>query len=159
MITWVNRILAGSCIMIMSFLVICVLWQVVARWSGISSTFTDELARFLFMWTGLMGAAYTLGKKRHLALDLMLQKARGKSKKRLQLVILSLSLTFLLIVMINGGATLVLDTLASKQISPVLGIPMGYVYLSIPVSGSFMVFYIICQFIEVIKGEEQNGMD
>ncbi len=153
MVTWINRILASSCVMIMSFLVICVLWQVLARWSGISSTFTDELARFLFMWTGLMGAAYTLGKKRHLALDLMLQKATGKFKIYLKFIILSLTLTFLLLVMIKGGVTLVSDTLASKQISPVLGIPMGYVYLSIPVSGAFMVFYTICQFIEVIKGE------
>ncbi len=153
MITWTNRILASLCVIIMSFLVICVLWQVLARWSGISSTFTDELARFLFMWTGLMGAAYTLGQKRHLALDLVLQKISGKSKTYLKLIILLLSFIFLSLIMIKGGTTLVFDTLASRQISPVLGIPMGYVYLSIPVSGSFMVFYTIGQFMEVIKGE------
>lgn len=150
---WVNKILASLCIFIMSFLVICVIWQVLARWIGISSTFTDELARFLFMWTGLIGAAYTLGQKRHLALDLLLQKLHGKNKKRLQFIILTLSLIFVLLVMMLGGITLVSDTLASQQISPVLGVPMGFIYLSIPVSGGFMIFYLICQYIEFFRGE------
>ncbi len=154
MIRWVDRILASSCIFIMSFLVICVIWQVLARWLGISSTFTDELARFLFMWTGLMGAAYTLGQKSHLALDLLLQKVQGNNKKIVQLIILTCILVFLLLVMLYGGISLVSDTLASKQISPVLGIPMGYIYLSIPVSGAFMVFYTICQYIEIFSEEK-----
>lgn len=45
------------------------------------------------------------------------------------------------------------DTLASQQISPVLGVPMGFIYLSIPVSGGFMIFYLICQYIEFFRGE------
>ncbi|WP_390623628.1 TRAP transporter small permease subunit [Vibrio mangrovi] len=33
------------------------------------STFTDEIARFLFIRVGLMGAAYTLGEKRRLKVN------------------------------------------------------------------------------------------
>ncbi|MEL0635866.1 TRAP transporter small permease [Marinomonas sp. TI.3.20] len=140
----VDRILAAVCIALMIALVSCVVWQVFSRYVlGAPSTSTDEMARFLFIWVGLLGAAFTLGKKKHLAMDFMLIVLEGRKKALLQIVITLIGLFFSIVIMVFGGGSLVLKTLSVGQISPVLGLQMGWVYAAIPISGSFMILYLL----------------
>lgn len=145
-ITFMDKSLSLFCISLSSFLVICVVWQVFSRYVlNAPSTTTDEIARFLFIWVGLMGAAYTLGKKRHLAIDLMAMKLEHLPVKQavLHLLINLVSLYFSTVIMLYGGGTLMLKTLATGQVSPALGIQMGLVYAAIPLSGLFMLVYLV----------------
>lgn len=145
LITLLERVLAAFCVVLCVGLVISVVWQVFSRYVlNAPSAFTDETARFLFIWVGLVGAAYGLGKKKHLAIDLLLMKLETAPKKQtlLQLVINIISIFFIVVIMCYGGTRLVLDTIAAGQISPVLGIQMGLVYLALPVSGFFMLIFL-----------------
>ena len=45
--------------------------------------------------------------------------------------------------MVGGGIGLVRRTLALEQISVALHIPMGYVYLAIPISGALLLYGMI----------------
>lgn len=140
----VDRLLAFLTVLISCLLVVCVCWQVFSRYVlGTPSTFTDELARFLFIWVGLIGAAYTTGKQRHLAIDLLTMKLQGRRKAFSQLVIQIAIAVFCALVMVYGGGGLMLRTLQTGQVSPALGVQMGYVYLAIPFSGVMMIFYSI----------------
>lgn len=146
LISIMDKCLSIFCISLSSFLVICVVWQVFSRYVLNSpSTSTDEIARFLFIWVGLMGAAYTLGKKRHLAIDLLVQKLEHNPLKQsvIQLIINFVSLIFSCVIMLYGGTSLMLKTLATGQVSPALGIEMGFVYAAIPLCGLFMFIYLI----------------
>lgn len=146
LIAIMNRVLSLFCISLSSVLVICVVWQVFSRYVlNTPSTFTDEVARFLFIWVGLMGAAYTLGQKRHLAIDLLAMKLEHDESKheKLRLVINSISMVFASVILTYGGGKLMLKTLATGQVSPALGIEMGMVYAAIPLSGLFMVIYLL----------------
>jgi len=68
----VDRVIAAFCVIVMVALVVCVVWQVISRYVlNQPSTLTDELARFLMIWVGLLGAAYTVGAQRHLSIDLL----------------------------------------------------------------------------------------
>ncbi|WP_040975969.1 TRAP transporter small permease [Necropsobacter massiliensis] len=145
-ISILDRILATFCVVLCSALVLCVVWQVFSRYVlNDPSTVTDELARFLFIWVGLIGAAYGLGQKKHLAIDLLLTKLESSPKKHaaLQLIISLIGLAFTLIIMCYGGGRLVLDIMNAGQISPVLGVEMGLVYLAIPISGFFMLVFLL----------------
>lgn len=138
----VDRLLGILLIILMIVLVVDVVWQVAARYLVKSpSSFTDELARFLLIWVGLFGSAYALGKKKHLAIDLLPSRLSGKKKKYLEIIIHSLVLLFSLTVLVIGGIRLVYVTLALDQISAALGVPLGYVYLALPLSGLFMIYY------------------
>ena len=145
LIALLDRVLATFCVVLCVGLVISVVWQVFSRYVlNDPSAFTDETARFLFIWVGLVGAAYGLGKKKHLAIDLLLMKLETSPKKQafLQFIINLISVFFIVIIMCYGGMKLVLDTLEAGQISPVLGIQMGLVYLALPVSGFFMLIFL-----------------
>ncbi len=123
-------------------LVACVSWQVISRYVlGTPSTITDELARFLFMWLALIGGAYTLGLRRHLAIDLLTQKLSGRARVASEGFTLIAIAGFATLVMIRGGGQLVLKTMASGQVTPALQLPMGLVYGAIPFAGAIILFY------------------
>jgi TRAP-type C4-dicarboxylate transport system permease small subunit len=128
----------------MGVLVLNVLWQVISRFIvGHPSSFTDELAGFLLIWVGLLGAAYATGQKQHLAIDLISQKLTVEKRKRLQTFINILIIAFAIVVLIVGGTNLVYITFHLNQISSALQIPIGYVYSVIPISGIFIIYYAI----------------
>lgn len=149
---YVNRGLAGFTVSLSSFLVFCVIWQVISRYViGKPSTVTDELARYLFMWVALIGAAYTTGQKRHLAIDLLTMKLSGKRKLINEIFIQFAIAAFAFIVLVYGGTNLALKTLATGQVTPALGWEMGYIYFCLPISGSFIIFYSVVFATEKIK--------
>lgn len=149
-----NRALSFFCTTLSILLVVCVVVQVFSRYvMNAPSTLTDELARFLFIWVGLMGAAYALGQKRHLAIDLLVMKLENKPRQLnfLKLLISVISMAFAAIIMVYGGGSLMLKTLATGQISPSLGIEMGIVYAAIPLSGCFMLIYLFAEFLQQLS--------
>ncbi|MFC0180591.1 TRAP transporter small permease [Thorsellia kenyensis] len=148
-----NKIAQIFCVLIGTTLVFCVVWQVFSRYVLNSpSTFTDELARFLFIWVALFGAAYTVGLKKHLAIDFLLVKYENTPKKLalLRILITLISLAFVGLIMIYGGINLVQKTFSTGQISPALGIQMGIVYIAIPISGVMMLWYMMVELVQSI---------
>lgn len=141
----IDKILYWTLVILMGLMVINVLWQVASRYIVQSpSAFTDELARFLLIWVGLLGAGYATGKKLHLAIDLLPTKLEGKaSGKRLNILINCVVALFAVFVLIWGGANLVYITLVLEQPSAALGVPLGYVYTVIPLSGLLILYYSI----------------
>ncbi len=153
---FVDYILARFVILVMSVLVIDVLWQVASRYiMREPSSWTDELAGFLLIWVGLFGAAYATGKKDHLAIDLLPRKLEPSKRRYLNLFINILIALFALIIMVIGGIRLVYITFKLNQISSALEIPIGYVYLVIPISGLFIMFYVINEIFTGIPDEDQ----
>ncbi len=147
----VDKWLGYLVVLIMAVLVVDVLWQVTSRYiMREPSSWTDELAGFLLIWVGLFGAAYATGRKRHLAIDLLPRKLSPERRKYLDAFINACIAVFGLLVMIIGGIRLVYITLKLNQISSALEIPLGYVYLVLPVSGVIIVYYAVA---EILLGE------
>lgn len=131
-------------IVILAVMTISVLWQVFSRYVlQDPSNWTDELVRFLFMWLGLLGAAYITGKRMHLAIDILPSRSNLENQKKLNIIIYSLVAVFSFFVLVVGGIRLVFITLTLNQISPTLEVPLGYVYLVVPISGVFIIYYSI----------------
>jgi len=140
----VDRVLAWLVVAVMALLVIDVLWQIFTRFVlRDPSSFTEELARYLMIWVGLLGASYAAGKKMHLAVDLLPSRLEGQRKHYLAIVIEGFTLLFALLVLVVGGARLVWVMLFLGQTSPALQIPLGYVYLVVPLSGVIIAFYAL----------------
>ena len=140
----IDKIIEVVLVALMSILVIDVLWQVFSRYVLTApSSFTDELAGFLLIWVGLLGAAYVAGKNEHLAIDLMLQKMKGIKKRRLQTIINMVVGVFALFVMVFGGCWLVYTRFYLGVNSAALALPLGYVYVIVPISGILIIYYSI----------------
>ena len=150
--TWIDRVLAWALIGLMGFAVLNVLWQVFTRWVlNDPSSYTEELARYLLIWIGLLGSAYAVSKRLHLAIDLVPTKLEGRRRQMLELFIESVVFLFAFGVMVIGGARLVLLTLQFDQTSAALGIQLGYVYFVVPLSGALIMLYAAMSITERVK--------
>ncbi len=154
----IDNILKWFVIVIMAAMTINVLWQVFSRFILQSpSSFTEELARYMLVWVGILGASYVAGQKMHLAIDLLSTKLKGKSKSAIEIIIQSSIFIFSLFVMVIGGIRLVTITLALNQISAALQIKLGYVYLVLPISGLLMMFYSFYYIMQEINNLKQTS--
>lgn len=142
----IDRILAISVSALMTILLVTVVWQVFSRYVlKDPSSFTDELARYLLIWVALLGAAYATGKKLHIAIDLLKSRFSSLWLDRFIYILIGLFAFFTLIV---GGWRLVDITLSLNQTSSALQMPLGYVYLVLPISGVMIILYVILELLE-----------
>lgn len=134
----IGRVLAA----LMAAAVLNVLWQVGSRFVlGDPSGYTDELARYLLVWIGVLGAAHVTGQKRHLAIEVLPLRFAARGRARLGLAAEAAVALFAAAVLVFGGGRLVLLTFELEQHSSALGIPLGLVYLVLPLSGALVLFH------------------
>ncbi|MCF7957938.1 MAG: TRAP transporter small permease [Phycisphaerae bacterium] len=134
---------------VVGVLVIDVLWQVFTRKVlGDPSKWTEELAIFLLIWVSLLGAAVALRRGAHLGIDYFVEKLAIRTRLFTEVIVFALICAFSVYIMIIGGIDLVLSTLEMDQRSSGLNIPVGYVYLAVPISGAFMTLYSLIGFFE-----------
>ena len=142
----VNKIIERFLVLILLGMVLNVIWQVFTRFFTSSpSAFTNELARYLMIWLGILGAAYISGKQEHVAIDFFVKKLNNSLRRYIDRFVLLSTLSFAFFVMIIGGINLVYITLKLEQYSPSLQIPLALVYSIIPISGLLIIFYKVTQ--------------
>ncbi|MDG3581593.1 TRAP transporter small permease [Galbibacter pacificus] len=138
----IDLLLGRFLVLIMAIMVINVLWQVFTRYvTGTPSSFTDELARYLMIWVGVLGAAYVSGRNMHVAIDVLPSKASTKTQQKLKILVNVLIILFALVAFVIGGIRLVYISYILGQHSPALNVPLAVVYLVIPISGLLIIFY------------------
>ena len=139
-----DAVLINVLITLMAALVAAVSWQVISRYVFASpSSWTEEVARFLMIWVGLLGAAYAFRTGVHRGLDILPNKLSGRSAQILKLFTLGAVSLFCVAVLIVGGSNLVVLTWELKQYSAVLGLPIAFVYAVIPAAGALICVYAI----------------
>jgi TRAP-type C4-dicarboxylate transport system permease small subunit len=142
----VNKIIERFLVLILVGMVLNVIWQVFTRFfTSVPSAFTNELARYLMIWLGILGAAYISGKQEHVAIDFFVKKFNNSLRRFIDRFVLFSILSFAFFVMIIGGFNLVYITLKLEQYSPSLQIPLALVYSIIPISGLLIIFYKVTQ--------------
>lgn len=143
--SWRERLDTGmSAVLIglMSVMAVNVLWQVFSRYIlDAPSSFTEELARYLMIWLGLLGAAYVSGQGGHVAIDVVRRRFSEKGRRRMARIASWAVLLFCLFAMVLGGGRLVYITLVLEQYSPALGLPLALVYAVVPISGLITALY------------------
>ncbi|MGA9590990.1 MAG: TRAP transporter small permease [Salegentibacter sp.] len=143
-----DKILGNFLVFLMVLIVIAVLWQVFSRYILHSpSSYTEEIARFLLIWIGVLGAAYASGQQEHLAINILPPKLDEKNRIRLRVFINLLIMLFCLVVLIIGGGNLVYMNYDLGQTSAALNLPLSFVYLVVPISGILVIVYKVNEII------------
>lgn len=152
MTTRISQILGFILTVLMALMVLDVSWQVLTRFILKNpSPYTEELAGFLLIWIGVLGASYAYYTKAHLGIDVLTQKLTGLKKQMIEVLANLLVGMFALFVMVFGGWRLVHLTFTLNQISPALEIKMGYIYLVLPISGILMIYFAFHAIVETVR--------
>ncbi len=131
--------------------------QVVYRYVlGESLSFSEELARYMFIWSVAMGSALALRTRSHIGVEILVERLPKSAAKPAKLVACALSLIFYGM-LIWYGFEMVGETM--DQESAALELPMGYVYLAVPLSA---IVLFICEIRNVLddlfdtKGDDKS---
>lgn len=142
-IGWIVAFVAGALLLATC---VIVFMEVVSRYLTLSSiAWSDEAARFLFIWTALLGAALGVKDGSHFTI-LTIVEQFPRTARFLVLVLSAVGASLVFGVMIREGWTLVM--LNRDQISPSLSVSMSVPYLVVPVSGALMLFFTWVNLIE-----------
>ncbi|MFB4165363.1 TRAP transporter small permease [Alteribacillus sp. JSM 102045] len=132
-------------------MVVVITLQVFMRYVlGNSLSWSEELARYCFIWLVYIGISYGVKKQRHIKVDVLLVLLKEKGKLVLGIVANLFFLAFAGFVIIFGYG--VVEQLAGfGQTSPSLKIPMALVYAATPVGMGLTAIRIIQQIIKQVR--------
>ena len=127
--------------------------QVVARYVFKSSlTWSEELARYLFVWQIWIGISYCVKNGTHIRVTLLKDLLGKKANKILEIIVLIIWFGFGCFV-INQGYANAMRIASFGQKSSALQIPMQYAYMAIPVGAALMNIRLVQNLIKLFKKE------
>lgn len=150
-----NIALTNLLMVLMSVMVLSTLLQVFARLINLSVPFTEELTIYAMMWVTLFGSAYAFGLKKHIAIDALTSILKGSLKWKLEVVVELIVAVFATLILIVGGSWFTYITFRLGQLSRVIQIPKGWVYLALPITGLIILAYTMLNIRETISNSKE----
>ncbi len=130
-------------------MILSITLQIVFRVFFNALTWTEELSRYLLVWSTFLGA--TMAYKRGMHISVIFCVNLFPPRVRRWVVILSIVLSVIFFaVAIKYGIQLM--AFQKSQISPALRLPMRWVYLVLPLSFGIMVIYGLTAVLEEFSG-------
>lgn len=115
--------------------------QIVARYVlHASLDWSEELVRYMFVWSVLLGSSMCVKRRGHVGVELVVRMLPERLYGWAMIFADILSGIFFAILVVYG---LEITGITAEQYSPALEIPMSFAYASIPVSGFVMILYTL----------------
>ena len=134
----IDRAMVGMVFLIVAGMVIVTTLQVVFRVVFNALTWSEELSRYLLVWGTFFGATLAYKRGNHIAVTFIIDFFPTRLRVWFNVFTYLLSLAFFVVVAQQG---LNMISMQVFQVSPALGLPMQYVYWSIPLSLGIMIIH------------------
>jgi len=146
--------LEAAAIVVLVFLLTAVTFaQVAARYVlGDPLIWSEEAARYLFVWVSMIGAALAIREGGHFGLDLLIRRAPAWKPVLGPLVTL-VTAVFLLILLKTGIDE---TNLAALQFAMTFPMRMQWAYLALPIGAGLMLFHVA---VHVVRSPRMHLLD
>ena len=156
----VDKFAEWFCIFLLATMTCLVTYQVVVRYFfDAPCTFSEALSKYMFIWLVMICGAYVFGLREHMDIGFLRDKLPHKPRIILNMINEFVIAAFAICAMVIGGYSG-----ASRQmiqLDAALEIPIGLIYMAIPISGVLILFYFICNEIKLFSqlnaGEKDNN--
>ena len=149
---WLNEnIEKASCFVLLVAMTLIVAIQIVFRFVGAPLAWTEELARYCFVWLIYISCSYAIKVRGHVKVDVMLLLLRRRGEFILYMVSNILFLFFAVTIAIICGKSTFEIAFIRPQISAGAQLPMWVPYLGIPVGSALMVIRLIQDSIRKVR--------
>ena len=142
------------------FAVMCVvlLLQIVFRVAKNPLSWSEEIARYLFVWIIYLAASRAMATEKHLTVDILPLLLKGRAKVVLHIVSTLLTLA-LFVGLLYAGSLVLPNLLVKTQFSPATHINMFFVYLAPTVGAVLMTIRTLQILVRDIKKMTSSGHD
>jgi TRAP-type C4-dicarboxylate transport system permease small subunit len=142
---------------LLTLMTVLVFLQVLFRyWLHLPLDWGEEVSRYLFIWSAMLGAAIATKRRAHFGIDFLVRILPSPAQKGIAIGVNLCICALLGLIAVQGARLAVLNL---SQISPTLFIPMGFPYAAIPVCALLMLIYTIAETWAIAVGaktEEDN---
>lgn len=147
-------------VILMVIAVILVSMQIITRYLlHIPLPWSEEIARYLFLWLTWVGASYATKERKHVSIDVLYSQLPEKAQLVCRVITVIVWMAFLFM-MSRLGIKLTASVASGGQIAVGSGIPMWIPYASIPTGMCLMLFRLIQCTIQDIKDlKNKNGKE
>lgn len=139
-LSYYHRVLKLVLTALMFLLMIPVSLQIFSSYIGFIPRYiwTEEMARFCFIWIILVGSIIAVREGTHFTVDL-LPPTKTKKWEAIRNMWVDLNIALTAIVFVSWGHSFVLSSL--QQTSEMAGMPMVFIYIAWPLAGvSYLLF-------------------
>jgi len=134
------RLAKASIVLISVLMVVVTLAQVIFRYViGAPLAWSEEMARYCFVWIVFLGGAVGLARGIHLGVDIFVNLLPERFRIALEALVSALIAGFAATVVY---ASLPVINMNMLQRSPALGVQMSWIYIAIPIS--MCLVFLIC---------------
>ncbi len=142
----ITGLVRWAVIVLMLAMTVMVSAQIVFRYVfNVPLGWTEEMARFSFVWVSFFGASALMRVREHINVTVFTDNFPPRLRAACVFVANICGLICVYFFLVGGIA---LTTNEWRQLAPSTEIPMGYIYLVIPISASLMAIWIVLQTIE-----------
>lgn len=148
--TGLRAVLYWFSVAAMSVMLVVIFAQVVSRYVfNWTPEWSEELARYLFVWVVFIGSALIMGESGHLAVQFVPNHFKGTATGKFLEIVINLSGYVFILILLTQGAKM--TRVMTFQMSPGMEIPMSWVYAVIPLSSALMLLYLIKDTVRIFK--------
>lgn len=148
-----ERLLISS----LALIVIIVFMQVIMRYFFHKSlTWSEEVARFTFLWMVWLGAGYATKKRAHIKIEAFVSRLSPPARRRVDFLSLIIWILFAFF-LVYKSTELTRLLFRRHQMSPVLEIPMAWAYMAVPAGSALMLIRLIRQLAESCREIRSGG--
>jgi len=149
--TGLRSVLYWFSVAAMSVMLVVIFAQVISRYVfNWTPEWSEELARYLFVWVVFIGSALIMGESGHLAVQFVPNHFKGTAPGRLLEIVINLSGYVFILILLTQGAKM--TRVMTFQMSPGMEIPMSWVYAVIPLSSALMLLYLVKDTVRIVRG-------
>ncbi len=139
------------CVWTMAIMTILVFFQVVMRYVFSNSlSWSEELARFIFLWLSWIGASYAVRERSHFRVEMFANMIKGKTRIFFEYLILFSWFVFSFFLAWQGTKLLIFLQETGQE-SAAMSMPMTWPYASVPVGCALMCLRLIVEMYKLHK--------
>lgn len=148
-LTYLDRVLSALVVFSFVLMIAVVILQIVARYLlPWSPNWTEEMARFCFIYLVSLGAGLAVQDRGYVSVSTFLDRLRPLARKRLEIAIL---VCVILLMSTMFVVSIPLVKIVTLQTSAAMQLNMSLIYASMSCMGLFVSLYGILQLVELIK--------
>ena len=143
-------------VILLLVMVVLIFVQVVMRYCFNSSlSWSEELARILFIWVSWIGISLGQKKGEHIKITMVTDKLKGNAKKAI-LVLSDICTLAILGILCVKGTEVVMHIMGLGRAMPATGCPKWIVYSAVPLSCMLMAIRVIKDLVITLKDKQQQ---
>lgn len=147
----IDKICLVLIVLMLGVMVLVTMAQIICRTAGSALQWSEELNRYLLIWSTFLGASCVYKAGTHISITFMHGLVSPKIQRIIRIIVHVICILAFCAIVYYGFVY------AGKQaqLAPALRIPMKYMYMSIPIGFGLMIIHAIDAILQILQ--EKGG--